>query len=324
MKTAMKARTCALVFLGCASVPAFAQDSVPQCAVTNFDQSRNVFTVINEPYPGFVNQQCFLTVVPRQPIPLGTPGSGLPLLREYPAPLMVEGNYVITLSGGGGGGGSTEEGGGGGGAGAAPSQTTQYLSPGIYRLTIGTGGQGGVACITTQNGGRATDGNPTSISEAYSGQTIAGFPRAEYWAGSPYQPYLVASVGNTPSQSQPGFDGGGGVPVGAQSRGGTGGHTDPGFPLKGEDGGTLVEIGYPGRPGVGGDNLYRGRSRVFAGGGGGAGYGNGGNGQTMGANVNLAATPGELGAGGGGGGGGQNVCGDGARGGHGFISFRPA
>lgn len=74
---------------------------------------------------------------------------------------FVEGSYVVELVGGGGGGGSELGGGGGGGGGAVPSRTVQYLSPGVYKLTIGTGGQGGSA-----NGGTTEAGNPTSLTNA--------------------------------------------------------------------------------------------------------------------------------------------------------------
>jgi hypothetical protein len=48
---------------------------------------------------------------------------------------------------------------------------------------MGTGGQGGYASGKESKGGNAADGNPTGIVEASTGQTIAGFPQAEQWAG---------------------------------------------------------------------------------------------------------------------------------------------
>src|SRR4051812_10976640 len=145
----------ALLVLASASAPAFAQD-IPQCA-SIFDNSRNMFTADNAPADA-VNRQCFLTVMPKdgaQSLP------GFPQLASYPQPQIGEGRYEILLSGGGGGGGA---GGllssGGGGAGAVPSKTTQYLTPGIYKLTIGTSGVGG---NNRSNGGNGADGNPTSI-----------------------------------------------------------------------------------------------------------------------------------------------------------------
>jgi len=179
----MKTSKFALAFLTCATSSVFAQDS-PQCEVTNFDQSRGIFTVIN-PAPGALNQQCFITVHP----------------ASAPAGRFVEGQYEILLSGGGGGGGggasepkAKPATGGQGGAGALPARTTRYLSPGVYRLTMGTGGLGGGAAVAPENpGGNAGHGNPTGVAEAYSGQTIAGFPRAEMWAGHSAESYMVAT-----------------------------------------------------------------------------------------------------------------------------------
>jgi hypothetical protein len=188
----MKTSKLLLIFLTCSSGSVFAQDGSPNCVLTNYDQGQKVFTVVN-PAPGQLNQQCFLTVHPASSAPSG-PGS------EF-----VEGSYEILLSGGGGGGG----GGGGsqgdreraiarggqGGAGAVPVRTVMNLSPGVYRLTMGTGGLGGGSCAMTKPAAASTvayvepsergqDGNPTGIAEAYSGKTIAGFPRAELWAGT--------------------------------------------------------------------------------------------------------------------------------------------
>jgi hypothetical protein len=167
----MKSGKFALALLTCATTSVFAQDS-PQCGPANFDQGRDMFTVVN-PASGAVNQQCFLTVQPS-----GAAGR------------YTEGNYEILLSGGGGGGGGGGAGndsasgvGGQGGAGAIPARTNTYLKPGVYRLTMGTGGLGGGASASQGSGGNAADGNPTGIVEASTGQTIAGFPQAEQWAG---------------------------------------------------------------------------------------------------------------------------------------------
>ena len=167
----MKSSNFALAILTCATTSVFAQDA-PQCGPTNFDQGRDIFTVVN-PASGAVNQQCFLTVQPS-----GAAGR------------YTEGNYEIVVSGGGGGGGGGGAGddrssgtGGQGGAGALPARTNRYLKPGVYRLTMGTGGLGGGASGSQGSGGNAADGNPTGIVEAYSGETIAGFPGAEQWAG---------------------------------------------------------------------------------------------------------------------------------------------
>jgi hypothetical protein len=180
----------ALVFLTCTSASVFAQDGSPNCVLTNYDSAQKVFTVMN-PAPNALNQQCFLTVHP-----VGAAVSG-------PGAEFVEGSYEILLSGGGGGGGggggsswNLRGQGGQGGAGAVPVRTTTNLAPGVYRLTLGTGGRGGGSCVMTKEtatqvsyvepstGLHGFDGNPTGMSEAYSGRTIAGFPRAESWAGT--------------------------------------------------------------------------------------------------------------------------------------------
>ncbi len=80
------------------------------------------------------------------------------------------------------------------------------LTPGVYRLTIGTGGRGGIACPAARGepnlealpGGRGEDGNPTGIADAYSGKTIAGFPDAQNWAG-PAMRFDVASGRRIPA-----------------------------------------------------------------------------------------------------------------------------
>src|SRR6185503_21389389 len=106
----MKSGNFALALLTCATTSVFAQDA-PQCGPANFDQGRDIFTVVN-PASGAVNQQCFLTVQPS-----GAAGR------------YTEGNYEILLSGGGGGGGGvatgddrSSAGGGQGGAGAVPAR----------------------------------------------------------------------------------------------------------------------------------------------------------------------------------------------------------
>jgi len=287
----------ALVVLATASVPALAQDRTPECATTNFDSTQNFYTVKNAP-PGTVNQQCFLTVLPKDG-PDSDPN--FPRLSHYPVPQIMEGTYEILLSGGGGGGG----GGGlfesaGGGAGAAPLKVTRYLSPGVYRLAIGTGGEGGRAGVLV--GERGGEGNPTSISNAYSGETIAGFPGAEVYAGRPPQSYMVASSRGgrivssgtaTDPNAQP--DGSGARGIAGQSDGGDGGRQahDDVAAKPAQDGGFLkVADVSGGRPGRGGENN--------GGGAGGAGYGNGGDGMP----------------------GGAAGASDGSKGGDGFIALR--
>jgi outer membrane protein OmpA-like peptidoglycan-associated protein len=280
----------ALLCLAATSVPAFAQDALPQCGPANFDQSRNVFTIV-KPAAGAVNQQCLLTVYPTGVVPFQ--------VQEFAAFYPIEGTYVIELSGGGGGGGggaSRDEGGGGGGAGAAPSRIVQYLLPGVYKLTIGTGGEGGSA-----NGGRTEDGNPTSLTSTTTGQLIAGFPGADVWT----------------QRTQASGTGLGGLASAGGSSGGNGGDSDQAA----QAGGASQTAGYYGTPGQAGSERPR-NSRSDeernAGGGGGGSGGRGGVGES--ANRNAAAAGiGNFGGGGGGGRGGENTADAGSRGGHGFI-----
>jgi hypothetical protein len=212
-----------------ASVSAFAQNTTDsRCGTTNFDSSRNMYTIIN-PTPGMATQQCFITVVPKQSWTGGTPGLSTSQL--------VEGNYEITLSGAGGGGGGggagdtehdrhqrAEAGGGSGGYGAVPFTTVRYLNPGVYRLTIGSGGQGGMAGTggerIASGGGRGADGAPTSLSNAYSGETVAGFSGAESWNGT----YPLTALGYSGASAKSGERGAQGAQ--GQDGGGTTGGKD--------------------------------------------------------------------------------------------------
>ncbi|TAN55348.1 MAG: hypothetical protein EPN19_03270 [Betaproteobacteria bacterium] len=187
----MKAAKFTLMFLACAAaIPALAQNTTDsRCGTTNFDSSHNRYTILSSA-PGTYTQQCFITVVPKESWSGGSP--------DLASSQLVEGNYDITLSGGGGGGGGgTARSGGFGydGADAIEFKGVAYLAPGVYRVTIGSGGQGGQGALTPEQGGRGADGGPTSLSEAYSGRTIAGYAGAENWAGSYQQSYQVASAG---------------------------------------------------------------------------------------------------------------------------------
>jgi hypothetical protein len=203
----MKTAKLTLMFLACAAaIPAFAQNSTDsRCGSTNYDSSRNIFTITN-PTQGTASQQCFITVVPKQSWTGGVP--------DLSGSMLVEGNYEITLSGGGGGGGGgsgserehgrTEAGtSGSGGYGAIPVTTVRYLNPGIYRMTIGSGGQGGTAGPNgervARSGGRGADGAPTSLSNANSGETVAGFAGAESWNGS--SPLVAVAYSGAPKRS---------------------------------------------------------------------------------------------------------------------------
>ena len=252
----------ALLALAATSAPAFAQDNTPQCAAL-FDSSQNMFTSKNAPASA-VNQQCFLTVLPKNG-PASDPN--FPRLAQYPNPQIGEGTYEILLSGGGGGGGAgLFLGSGGGGAGAVPVKTSQYLTPGVYKLTIGTSGAGGTTGIS---GGRGQAGNPTSITKAYTNETIAGFAGADTWSGTGSR----GDAGNAGSGGDAGNAGGAGAHgVAGQGSGGDGGRL-PNREGRGEkashDGGSMNVAGIAtGAPGKGGAH--------DGGGGGGAGYGKGG------------------------------------------------
>ncbi len=214
----MKTAKLSLMFLACAAaIPAFAQNTPDsRCGSTNYDSSRQVFTITN-PTPGMTNQQCFITVVPKTEWIGGMP--------DLSTSQLIEGNYDITLSGAGGGGGGgaggehergrSEAGNGGdGGQGAVPVTVSRYLNPGVYRLTIGTGGHGGTAGTGSEHmatsGGRGVDGGPSSVSDAYSGQTIAGFPGAESWNGT-YPLVALGYAGAPATSGQHGAKGGGGA-----------------------------------------------------------------------------------------------------------------
>ena len=260
----------ALLALATASAaPAFAQD-VPQCAAY-FNNTQQFFTAAGAP-EGALNRQCFLTVMPAN-----GPQSvrDFPQLSAYPGPVLTEGTYEITLSGGGGGGGG---GGmlasGGGGAGAVPYKTQQYLAPGVYKLTLGTGGRGGEQGFVV--GGTGEDGAPTSMTKAYTNETVAGFRGADTWAGR-NNSYMVASNRPIPAPRADGIiaDGQGARGVMGLGNGGDGGILPDRNRAErpAQDGGPMIVAGIPtGQPGRGGMR--------DGGGGGGAGYGDGGNGKS--------------------------------------------
>lgn len=284
----------ALLCLAATAVPALAQNVSPACETTNFDRTRGIFSIVN-PATGTMNQQCFLTV-----FAAGTPSDQL---QQYPRPHLVEGNYAIELAGGGGGGAggaAKDQGGGGGGTGAAPMRSVQYLSRGVYKVTIGTGGEGGGANSDRQ----AKWGYPTSLTNINTGQLIAGFQGAETWT-APVQMSLLGT-------------GKGGVHPSGGSDGGSGGDSGPASEEAAQPGGLPRIGGNTGTPGPAG--VERGRSgQANAGGGGGASVGSGGAGGSPDASV--AGGAGDLGSGGGGGAGGSNTAGPGGRGGHGFVKL---
>jgi len=287
----------ALAMLATATGPVLAQENFPQCGWGNFDSARSVYTVMN-PVPGAANQQCVITVYPAGSMPQQA--------SLYPSAHLAEGTYVIELSGGGGGGGggaAKDAGGGGGGAGAAPVRSVRYLAPGVYKMTLGTGGLGGAA-----SGGPAGYGNPTSLSNVATGQIVAGFAGAD-----------LAMQTTTGSGG-----GGGGIGAGRGSDGGAGGDSGAMKEEGAQSGGLsrgMGETGMPGRAGNEsgrrGDTAETRAVQANAGGGGGAGMGSGGDGQS--ARRNSVAGAGSLGAGGGGGRGGVTTSDHGGAGGHGFI-----
>ena len=211
----------ALLCLATVSVPAFAQNALPRCGASNFDSTQSAFTIRNAPADA-VNQQCLITVYPK--------GAAPAQAQQDPASYFVEGKYTIDLIGGGGGGGGGGAGAkgktggtGGGGASAAPSRTVQYLAPGDYKLTIGTGGEGGAS-----RGGRTESGNPTNLTNASTGQLIAGFPGADTWTQKSKAAGTgaggVAAAGGTSGASgqAAGASSGGSAPKAAQAGGGGG------------------------------------------------------------------------------------------------------
>lgn len=221
----------ALLCLTAVSVSAFAQNNLPRCGSTNYDRAQNAFTILNAPADG-VNQQCLITVYPA--------GAAPAQARQDPASYFAEGTYTIDLIGGGGGGGGggaalkdKSGGSGGGGASAAPSRVVQYLAPGDYKLTIGTGGIGGAAM-----GGRTESGNPTSLTNARTGQLIAGFPGADTWT----QQSKAAGTGAGGMAAAGGTSGASG-----QAGGGTSGTS--GY-VGGGSGSTTAQAGGAGGPGL--------------------------------------------------------------------------
>ncbi len=192
-------RLALLCLAAAASAPVFAQNTTDsRCGITNYDSSRDMYTITN-PTLGTATQQCFITVVAKNSWTGGTP--------TLSSSQLVEGNYEITVSGGGGGGGGgagsateqnrTELGAGGsGGYGAIPATMVRYLNPGVYRVTIGSGGQGGMPGSGGEHmasgGARGVDGGPTSLSNANSNETVAGFAGAESWNGT----YPLVALGS--------------------------------------------------------------------------------------------------------------------------------
>jgi len=307
-----------------AAVPQSA--ALPSCLATNFDARRELFTITQplvtlSPRTGEaldakgavlpaarqpVNQQCLLTVGPR---------------ASADRPALAAGRYTLYYSDGGdGGAGGTARynGGGGGGAGAMQKRVIVDLAPGTYKMTLGAGGPGGVACNDPMPGGPGYPGSPTSLSALSTGAIVAGTPGAEQWK-RPTRRELEKMRGN--------LDGHGGSGPG-KAAGGNGGFNTPARAYGATDGAQSAAAWVDSKAGGNGTGEAPARfSGIGAGGGGGAGLGNGGDGGDTASPVagrapDQLADIGGLGAGGGGGQGDVNSCTAGAPGGPGYIAFR--
>jgi hypothetical protein len=305
-----------------------AQSALPACIASNYDSERAIFTVVNNPVrlsprtgealdakgavlPAArqpVNQQCILTVAPR---------------GQAQGSQLAAGRYTVYYSNGGdGGAGGTlrYNGGGGGGAGALQQRTVVDLTPGTYKLTIGMGGPGGVACNDPLPGGPGYPGSPTGLISLANGAVVAGTPGADSWK-RPTRRELESMRGN--------LDGHGGRGPG-KAAGGNGGFNAAGRAYGATEGAQSAAAWVDSKPGDNGIGQSPQRfSGIGAGGGGGAGLGDGGTGGDSGPDgprraPDLLAVSGGLGAGGGGGQGDAAGCTAGAPGGPGYMAFRPA
>ena len=326
MKMTQLALSLLLVGLGagCAGIQStvpVALADLPNCFDTNYDKERGLFTIRSD-LGKSVNQQCLLTVVPRADV-------------ASPRQLRA-GNYRVYLSNGGGGGaGGTLQsflygggGGGGGGAGAAETLATLYLTEGAYKLTIGSGGPGGTAGELQRGGfggGPGSAGSPSSIVRVATGELVIGAPGADTYARpSRSQADRAAGKSDAHGGSGPGQTSGGrgadtetkaGVKVQMDATAGAGKATSDASKLasgRAEPGGAVGPVTAIDKlPGGGGGG---GATSIAAGGGGG--------GESPG-QKEKPPERGSLGSGGGGGEGSLSQADPGARGGHGYIAFRP-
>jgi hypothetical protein len=305
---------------GCTTVPPappVSTSRLPNCFDSNYDKERGLFTmknVVGNP----VNQQCLLTVQSR-----GAVAS---------ASRLTAGRYRVYLAnGGGGGGGGTSPaynrgeqrggggGGGGGGAGAVETQATINLTEGVYKLTLGAGGSGGTACapLAGFGGGPGWLGSPSNMVRVSTGEVVIGTPGADsYVSPTRGQNEQMAGKMDAHGGSGPG-----------QTSGGQGGHPASDFKPadEAEPGASKLASGRTGVGGEAGADYSAADKRASEGGGGGAarlGHGGEGGGESTG-REDIAPEHGSLGSGGGGGKGTATECEPGARGGNGYISFRP-
>ncbi len=312
----------ALVGAGCATAPppaVIATTELPNCFDSNYSASDQLFT-IKSASTKTVNQQCLLTVVPRDRVSRGQ---------------LAAGSYLVSASdGGGGGAGGTMHddsrfpgenhggGGGGGGAGAMETQAKINLIEGTYRLTIGAGGLGGSACSGAPHyfaGGPGWLGSPTNIVRVTTGEVLLGAAGAEL--------YARPTRGQNEKLAGKKRDGHGGGGPGNTS----GGHGTTFTPsgkidhvaTAGAEAPTFTQVKQGGEPGNVLPNDRQ--SGPGPGGGGGASSraGGGAGGGDLPGHKPLPPQPGTLGSGGGGGSGDLYGCDGGANGGHGYVAFKP-
>lgn len=299
---------------GCTTVPPaprVSMSDLPNCFDTNYDEKLDLFRIKND-VGNSVNQQCLLTVGPRR--------------DAATASRLRAGSYRVYLSNGGGGGAGGGSGGGGaGGAGAKEVQATVNLTEGVYMLTIGAGGSGGSACPEARLGGGpgwhggapGWLGSPSNMIRVATGKLVIGTPGADrYVRPTQSQNEQMAGKMDAHGGSGPG-----------QTSGGHGGlpETNVRPEVEAAPGASKLASGRSGVGGAPGGDYSEDDQRAGEGGGGGAsrlGSGGAGSGETPGGK-DTAPQRGLLGSGGGGGEGGSSLCDPGARGGHGYISFRP-
>lgn len=306
---------------GCTSLPLaplVSLSDLPNCFDANYDKERGLFTIRNDVGKA-VSQQCLLIVGPRAD---AAPASGL-----------AAGSYRVYLAdGGGGGAGGTMQpfrgdgggGGGGGGAGSKEVQATVDLIEGVYKLTIGTGGPGGSACVmaltsgersVSFGGGPGWLGSPSNMVRVATGELVIGTPGADSYARlTRGQHDRSAGKRDAHGGSGPGQASGGHGSVAA---------TASAVRVEATPGASKPASGGAEAGGATG-SISLADKRSGVGGGGGAtsiGHGGSGGGESPG-QKEQAPVRGSLGSGGGGGEGSTSECDPGARGGHGYIALR--
>ena len=251
-------------------------------------------------------------------------------------------SYLVVAGGGGGAGGqASEHGGGGGGAGGVLTGTLN-VSPGTINLSVGGGGDGGVANTAGASGTNSVlGGSITAIGGGRGGTYFS--PNAPYTGGSgggAGASQVLAQLTGSNGTAGQGNKGGDVTVAGTNARHGAGGG---GASFGGAN--VTTSGGFTITAGTGGDGLLStitGNDRYFGGGGGGGGSsarggsatggasggaGGGGAGSTYTGSSSTAAISGTTNTGGGGGGGigigGANAT-VGAAGGSGIVIIRYA